>query len=37
MNLVSKVENCGVFENSIFFCFGSKMVNSLNTCFFLEV
>jgi hypothetical protein len=37
MNLVSKVKDCGVFENSRFLCVGSKMFNILNICFFLEV
>jgi hypothetical protein len=34
MNLVSKVKNCGAFENSRFLCVGSEMLNSLNICFF---
>ena len=34
MTLVSKVKNCGVFENSRFLCVGSKMLNNLNICFF---
>ena len=37
MNLVSKVKNCGVFENSRFLCVGNKMFNSLNICFFISL
>ena len=36
MNLVSKVRNCGVFENSRFICVGSKMFNSLNIYFIIR-